>query len=119
MSHKTVRIVIAVYFFIALAFATVMGATDPLTLSQSYPLVARTSNVLGMAGGVFVASGLIPIIIWAFKRFRAADAFIPLFIWSALLGIIVLFEGIETFRDRERQDRRDRDRDFQYVRRRL
>ncbi len=45
------------------------------------------SAMLGAAAIIYGATAIIPAIIWAFRRFRAQKAILPLAVWAALLII--------------------------------
>jgi hypothetical protein len=87
MSRKAVALVILSYFVAALAFGTFIELQKPFSsFNLSNPVFV--GRAVGGAGGVFILAGIIPLIVWAFSRFRAQSAGGPLVLW-AILGVIV------------------------------
>jgi hypothetical protein len=84
MSRKAVVWTLAGYFAVALTLACFIEVNKPFA-----SLNTRTvGSAVGGALGLFVISGLVPLIIWAAQRFRARKASFPLFLWAAL-GLII------------------------------
>jgi uncharacterized membrane protein YhaH (DUF805 family) len=87
MSRKAVFLVVGSYFLAAFALAVFLEMRKPFAtwakLFDAYPL----GSIIGAAVGLFLVSGLIPVAVWAFRRFRAENASGPLYAWLALLVI--------------------------------
>jgi hypothetical protein len=94
LPRKTVLLVVSSYFLAALALAVFLEMRKPFAswakLFEAYPL----ASIFGAAVGLFLVSGLIPIVVWAFRRFRTEKARGPLYAWFVLLfifGFIVAY----------------------------
>ena len=96
MTRKTISLVLLFYFLIAVAFATVMHALQPFPAWDT----AAISGLVGEAISIFVMAGVIPLIIWAFGRFRAANAAPAMIAWGILGVILAALNGIGTLYDR-------------------
>jgi hypothetical protein len=85
MSRDRIAFVIGGYFLAALAFAVVEMLLKPV------PNLGRIDvamfQALGGAVALFVLSGVLPLIGWAFDRFRAERASSVL-IWWAAVGVV-------------------------------
>lgn len=87
MSRKAVALVILLYFVAALAFGTFLELKKPFaSFNLSDPVFV--GRAIGSAGAVFILSGIIPLIVWAFGRFRAQKAGGPFVLW-AILGVVM------------------------------
>lgn len=73
MSHRTIAISCVV--MLALAIAT------PVLIGSSVAGVIITAIVL------IAATGVVPIVIWAFGSFRARNAIVPIVVWGGLLTL--------------------------------
>jgi hypothetical protein len=123
MSRKSIALVLGSYFLVALAFGglehwfeslpqwdlgTVSSGpiwnageaakqwsekTFPTTRAEDESFTGQASAVGGAAIGLFAISGILPLIGWAFGRFRAQNAFVPLLAWG-LLGLAIGCLGI-------------------------
>jgi len=71
MSHRAIAISFVVMLVLAIATPVLIGAS----------LV----GVVVTAVALFVATGLVPIVIWAFGSFRARNAIVPIVVWGGLL----------------------------------
>ena len=74
------------FFVFALAATLVESLFRPSTLAAS--VVA--------AGAIYAISAVIPAIIWAFGRFRAQRAVLPLAVWG---GLLILTAAVSVVRD--------------------
>jgi hypothetical protein len=84
VSRKGISLVLGGYFLAALAVAVLEHLQEPFPQWN----LATVSHAVGAAIGLYVLSGILPVIGWAFGRFRAHNAFLPLFVWG-LLGVAV------------------------------
>jgi hypothetical protein len=84
MRAKRVGLVLAIFFLVAVLFAVLDQMQEPLRQWDAVVI----GKVFGWAIGIFVISGLLPVIGWAFGRFRAANAPPWLVIWG-LLGVVL------------------------------
>jgi hypothetical protein len=82
MSRKAVAFTLVAYLVAALAFATFEEIRSPTLAIPAYTLGA----LLGRAIGVFIPTGIIPVVVWAFFKFKAERAAGPLVLW-AVLGV--------------------------------
>jgi hypothetical protein len=89
MSRKAIGVTLAIYLLVSLAFAMFYQLTKIPSYSGPHADAALIGGVLGGAAGVFVVAGILPLIVWAFKRFRAEKAAAPFVIWG-LLGIVYM-----------------------------
>jgi len=88
VSRKSVIILATVYFLAALTFGVVAEVTQPFS-SLDWKDPAFLGSVFGLVAYLYVGSAIIPLIVWAFGRFRAQRAVIPFVIW-AVLGIALM-----------------------------
>lgn len=99
MSRTAVASILALYFVAALAFAAFV--------EMQSRVLAVPAVVIGSIGGkaiaVFAVAGIIPLVVWAFFRFKAARAKGPLVLWASL-GVILAFLG---YRSQQADQRRD------------
>ena len=87
MSRNAVALVILSYFVAALAFGIFLELQEPFAFfNLGNPVFV--GGAVGTAGAVFSLSAIIPLIVWAFRRFRAQRAGGPLVLW-VILGVIV------------------------------
>jgi hypothetical protein len=94
MSRKAVALVILSYFVAALAFGAFLELQEPFaSFNLSSPVFV--GGAVGSAGAVFTLSAIIPLIVWAFGRFRAQRAGGPLVLWAILGVITATFSGVE------------------------
>jgi hypothetical protein len=89
MSRKAVAFTLIAYFVAALAFAAFEEVRSPTLAVPAYTLGA----FVGRAIGIFVPSGIIPVVIWAFLKFRAERAAGPLVLWAVLGFAFAYFEN--------------------------
>jgi hypothetical protein len=84
VSRKGITLVLAGYFVAALAIAVFEHWLEPFPQWN----VATVSYATGNAISIYVLSAILPLIVWAFSRFRAQNASVPLIVWG-LLGLVV------------------------------
>jgi hypothetical protein len=102
MSRKFVISFVVGYFLAALAVSLFIEMQKPFaSFSITNPIFV--GHVLGGALGIYAMSGAIPIIVWAFFRFRLASAHGPLIAWGILfvLAAIATEEGYRFDREQE------------------
>ncbi len=87
LSRNTVRLIVSIYFFVALALAVFLEMRKPLATWTESLDASSFGAIIGAALGLFFASGTIPIVVWAFRRFRIKKASGPLYTWLVLLFI--------------------------------
>lgn len=87
MSRSTIATVLVGYFAVALVVAILLEWTEP---TPYVSLAARSGTVIGRILAWFVAPGIIPLLIWAVFRFRAAKARPPIVLWG-IIGAVVIF----------------------------
>ncbi len=104
MSRKLVFSLIVGYFVAALAVSLFIETQKPFA-SFSITNAAFLARVLGGAIGIYAMSGAIPVVVWAFFRFRTACAHGPLIAWGLLtvLASVLTEEGYRF--DREQRIR--------------
>ena len=86
-SRNIVLLVISTYFLAALAFAVFGEMRKPFANWEKLFHPYLIGSTIGAAAGLFIISGLVPVVVWAFRRFRAARASGPLYSWLVLLFI--------------------------------
>jgi hypothetical protein len=89
MSRKTIGILFAAYFLAALIF----GLLIEWGFDRHHPFSVFAADVINLALWPYIMSGLIPMIFWAFRRFRAERAALPFIAW-AFLGVMLM--GVAT-----------------------
>ena len=89
MSRKSVGLIMFGYFVAAFAFAAFTEFQKFATFDFGNPIFATmfVSKAFGGAAALYVISGIIPMIVWGFSRFRSKNAGAPLVIWAILLVI--------------------------------
>lgn len=55
--------------------------------------IRTVGAAIGAGLALFVIGGLLPIVIWAFRRFRAEAAGGPLYAWAIIMFVCALFAG--------------------------
>jgi hypothetical protein len=100
MSRSAIAIVIVAYLAVALAFAAFLESTNP---GPSIFITARISGAIGNGLAPFALAAILPLLIWAVFRFKAARARGPIFAW----GILEIFVLYLTYRG-EMASRKDR-----------
>jgi hypothetical protein len=71
MSRKAIWLLCFGYLAAAVAFAGFEAWLDPLS---GYIPAALVGHIVGGGIGIFAMAGVLPLIIWAFLRFRAVNA---------------------------------------------
>ena len=86
MSRKSVGLIMFGYFVAAFAFAAFTEFQKFATFDFGNPIFATrfVSKAFGGAAALYVISGIIPMIVWGFSRFRSQNAGVPLVIWAIL-----------------------------------
>lgn len=95
MSRRAIVAVLAVYVIIALGFGCAVEWAKPLTPDDTN--VGFAANALVIAAKAFLISGALPVLVWAWRRFRAEQAAGPLFVWGALGIACMVLLGLGTF----------------------
>lgn len=86
MTKTVIRWTLAAYVVIAMALAAIiMLATPGIADIRAAALIG---DFIGRAGAFLLLPGMIPLIVWAFGRFRAERAAVPLFLWGALAVVL-------------------------------
>src|SRR6516162_5482075 len=88
MSRRAVFRTLTAYFAIAAAFSVVWELATPGVTGLR--LVFVISQVVGRALGLFLVPGVLPLVFWAFGRFRAEKAGGPLVAWL-FIGLLFAF----------------------------
>ena len=99
MSRIAVVSVLIAYLIAALAFGVFMEMQKPF---PSLPAVT-VGTIGGTAIAAYVISAILPLIIWAFYRFRLQSARGPMVLW-ACLGIVsfyLMYVGTQSSQERE------------------
>jgi hypothetical protein len=101
MSRKSVALTTLGYFVAAFAFAAFTEFQKFATFNFGDPIFATmfVSEAFGGAAALCVISGIIPMIVWGFSRFRAQNAWAPLVIWAILLVIAGVLAEISLTRN--------------------
>jgi hypothetical protein len=101
MSRKTVGVTLAIYLLVSLAFGLFYQLTKIPSYNGPHADAAFIGAVVGGAAFPFIGAGLIPVIVWAFMRFRAAKAGGPLVVWGILAVLFMGFSGAENLYERQ------------------
>jgi hypothetical protein len=95
MSRNTIAVVLAIYFAAAVAFGLVLALTGPQASGEGTGLLVIKALETGVL--TFMASGILPVAYWAFRRFHSGHIEGPLIAWGVLgIACMVLF-GAGTF----------------------
>jgi hypothetical protein len=89
MSRKIIASVLVGYFLAAFAYVLFIQLSKPF----GKPNFATMMEALGGGSALFLISGLLPIIGWAFARFRREKAYAVLGAWWVIGIIVGLFAG--------------------------
>jgi hypothetical protein len=92
MSRKAVAITLLAYFLAALAYGLFIEMQRPLSTLNLGP--DFVGSVVGQAIGVFALGGLLPLVGWAFLRFRAERAVGPMIVWAVLSVGVMYFNAL-------------------------
>jgi hypothetical protein len=87
MSRSWIGLLCFFYLVAAILFAGFEAWLDPLSSSNPAFLVG---HVVGGGVGLYVLAGILPTIIWAFMRFRGANAG-GIFVLWAILAVVMAF----------------------------
>jgi hypothetical protein len=99
MSRTAVVSILIVYLVAALGFGVFMEMQAPFPVLNA----ATLFSILGRALGAYVVSGVFPIIVWAFFRFRLRSAAGPLVSWG-FIGALFCYTSYVGYRfDKEQQ----------------
>jgi len=101
MSRKSVALMMLSYFIAAFAFAAFTEFQKFATFNFGNPIfsIVFVSEAFGGAAALYVISGIIPMIVWGFSRFRSQNAGAPLMIWAILLVIAGVLAEISLSRN--------------------
>jgi GYF domain 2 len=97
ISRKTTLWLIALYFLVALIFSSYVEMSKPFA-KIDYVSVAKG---LGAAFALFLISGILPMIVWGFRRFRSEVALTPMALWCTLLFVLAVLSWRGTQVQRE------------------
>ena len=92
MSKQRICLTIIVYFLTCFAFALYLELRKPF----EYLHAISIARAFGGSVFLFLASSIIPIIVWAFLKFRIERAKVVLIIWAmcgVLIGLIQKYEA--------------------------
>jgi hypothetical protein len=91
MSRKSVALVMLGYFVAAFAFGAFTEFQKFASFNFRNPIFVTifVSEAFGGAAALYVISGIIPMIVWGFSRFRSQNAGVPLVIWAILLVLVI------------------------------
>ncbi len=93
MSRNAVVFVILIYVVVALAFAAFLQLQGGVSSFDPTDELFYWRTI-GAAGGLFILSGIIPVIVWALRRFRVQMAGVPLVLWAILLVILAALNAL-------------------------
>jgi hypothetical protein len=101
MSRKSVALMMLGYFVAAFAFAVFTEFQKFANFNFDDPSFATmfVAEAFGGAAALYVISGIVPMIVWGFSRFRSQNAGAPLFIWAILLVIAGVLAEISLTRN--------------------
>jgi hypothetical protein len=86
MSRGAIAITLVVYAAVALVLGEIMGAMVPY--NHAHPVAAVFGRAAGAMLSYFVMPGVVPLVIWAFFKFRAANALLPIVLWG-IFGLVI------------------------------
>ncbi len=101
MSRKAIGVTLTIYLLVSLAFGLFYQLTKIPSYSGPHADAALIGGVIGGAALPFIGAGLIPIIVWAFGRFRADKAGGPIMIWGFLAVLVMGLAAAGTLYDRQ------------------
>jgi len=83
VARRAIIVLLVFYFLAALTFGLVSAIARPLA-AVNWKDPVFIGDVIGTGIQVYIVSAIIPLIVWAFGRFRSERATIPLVIWAVL-----------------------------------
>jgi hypothetical protein len=92
VEHKHIALILVGYFTAAIAFGLMEHSLEPFPVWNSITI----SRAVGTALGLFILSGLLPLIGWAIGRFRTRKATPVLIAWAVfglLFGALMFTEN--------------------------
>ncbi len=89
MSRKAIWITLAIYLLVSLAFSVIFQLTKIPSYSGPHAEAAFIAAAIGGAAFAFIGAGLVPMIVWAFMRFRAQKAGGPFVVWGFLAVVVM------------------------------
>jgi hypothetical protein len=101
MSRKAVASAFGGYFLVTLTFGLLLEWAEPLASRQTTAL--WVDGALATAVSAFVIPGILPLAVWAFRRFRAERAAGPLFVWGVLGIAYMILSGMGTLWDQKNE----------------
>jgi hypothetical protein len=99
MSRKAIATILAVYLFVALVFGFFQTFIDH-SANDLRP-AAWIGGTLGGTLGLLIIAGILPLLLWAFQRFRVEKADGPLAVWGILGVILIVLYSAGTLQDRQ------------------
>lgn len=97
MSKTSISITLVVY----LVAASVVAGFETQMVHPGYGGGDLVGNAVGGGLTIFVVGGVLPLIVWAFMRFRADRAAIPLVLWAILSCAMAGFSYLGNKVDRD------------------
>jgi hypothetical protein len=89
-ARKTPLLIASLFFLAALVFAIFLEQRKPFATWSTLPY----AHAVGTALGLWFFSGLIPVAVWAFWKFRAEKVSGPLYAWFVLLVLVGWFSAV-------------------------
>jgi hypothetical protein len=86
MRLKAIWLLLLIYFTAALSFALYEAMLDPFWVPSS----RTVGNLVGAGFATFALAGILPMIGWAFVKFRASSAVVPMVAWL-VIGVCLAY----------------------------
>jgi hypothetical protein len=87
MSHRSISLLVGLYFLAALAFSIFRVVSNPFFSGLS---TVTFGQIIGGALLLLIAAGLPALLVWVFYRFKPSFALLPMLSW-AFIGIALAF----------------------------
>jgi hypothetical protein len=92
MSRKEIVRVLAIYFCIAAVASAIELLATPGMAGLRWAAVA--GDFVGGIGAWFLLPGILPLLYWAFRRFRGENAAGPIIIWGVLGATFLILSTV-------------------------
>jgi hypothetical protein len=87
-----VKLLLLFLFSAACEAALIWMYPEHLSTPRSRPFITLAAGFLGTALAPFLVGGIVPVIAWAFERFRAQSANLVVIVWAFLITVFVYFQ---------------------------